>query len=86
MKRRDKVKRYALVLLEYKANVNAKNIFDNTPPRGAIEKGFKNIIPILLKNGASIKIENSHGFSPLEFAFKRQTKFKGHIDEIDSII
>jgi ankyrin repeat protein len=60
----------ALVLLEHKASVDAKDTYGNTPLFRAVfnSKGRGDMIQLLLIFGADKDSKNNHGVSPIELA------------------
>ena len=60
----------ALLLLEHKASVDAKDNYGNTPLFRAVfnSKGRGDMIQLLLRFGADKNLKNNHGVSPLELA------------------
>ena len=58
----------AEMLLAYKADVNAKNIYGDTPLHIAAIGGRKEVIEVLLAHKADVNAENIYGQTPLHVA------------------
>ena len=50
------------------ADVNAKNIYEDTPLYEAVKLGYKEIAELLLANGADVNVKNNAGWVPLHMA------------------
>jgi len=62
------------LLIEHKADVNARNSFGNTPLLMAINFSHKEIVLYLLAHGADAKAKNKDGTGAVAFAQKRNMK------------
>jgi ankyrin repeat protein len=51
--------------LKYRANINFKDRFGNTPLVWASERGHTKVAEILIEAGSDIDIQNRNGFTPL---------------------
>ncbi|KAK9878710.1 hypothetical protein WA026_023501 [Henosepilachna vigintioctopunctata] len=78
--------KYAVELIKFKANVNAQNNSGDTPLHLAIKTGFTEIIRILLKNCAYLKIRNRAGQNPIHYALYTRMMFNGPFIEIGQYI
>jgi ankyrin repeat protein len=58
----------ARVLLEYGANVNARDISKWTPLRHALDKGHVKVAQVLIKNGADVGAQGLDEWMPLHWA------------------
>jgi cytohesin len=53
------------VLLDYKANINAKDQYGNTPLHWAVSQKNKHMVELLLERGANVNARNSQRRTPL---------------------
>ena len=60
------------ILIDHKANVNAKDKFRRTPLFLAARNGFADIVTKLQENGADIHIEDSSGSTALSYAISQK--------------
>jgi ankyrin repeat protein len=59
------------LLLNNKADINAKNNQGETPLHFAVKSGFRNLAKLLLVHNADVNAKNNQGETPLHFAVKR---------------
>ena len=71
----------AELLLSNKAEVNAKDGFDNTPLHAAAWGGYKDVAELLLANKADVNARNSEGRMPLHYA-----AIHGHKDVVELLL
>jgi hypothetical protein len=57
-----------VLLLSYKADVNAKNALHETPLHAAAYAGHKDIVEVLLARGAIVNTSSLRGVTPLHYA------------------
>ena len=55
-------------LLAAGADVNAKDMYEDTPLYEAVKLGYKGIAELLLANGANVNVKNNVGWVPLHMA------------------
>jgi ankyrin repeat protein len=81
-------KKIVKLLLDNGADINATNIYNNTPLHEAIKtKNIDvNIIELLLKNGAKKNIPNKLGSTPFHKALRRENKKKEEKKKKEKII
>lgn len=60
----------AQLLIQHKANIDAKNKFYNTPLHLAARKGHKDTVELLIKSGANVNEKNTFGNTPLRDAVR----------------
>ncbi len=63
------------------ADINAKDMSDETPLHYAVRQGHKDIAELLVTKGADVNAKNKGGHTPLHFA-----AFKGHSDLAELLI
>lgn len=63
----------AKLLIEYGANVNEPDLFNETPLHNAISKEDVVTAALLLKDGANARFENDNGSTPLDLARSPET-------------
>lgn len=63
----------AKLLIEYGANVNEPDLFNETPLHNAITKEDIVTAAMLLKDGANVRFENDKGVTPLDLARSQET-------------
>jgi len=57
-----------LTLVTTGTNVNARDVFGNTPLHFAVGKGHEAVVKMLLQNGAEVNIANEDLWTPLHLA------------------
>uniref|UniRef100_A0A7C1GC84 Zinc-ribbon domain-containing protein n=1 Tax=Thermofilum adornatum TaxID=1365176 RepID=A0A7C1GC84_9CREN len=69
-------------LLKKGANVNARDIYGDTPLHNAAGRGYADVARILLEHGAYVNAKDSlYGWTPLHFA-----AFEGHVDVVKLLL
>ncbi|KAK9870240.1 hypothetical protein WA026_006325 [Henosepilachna vigintioctopunctata] len=71
----EKTRTFARLLVDYKANVNSKNKFKETPIHFAVETRNIGLIEVLLEYGASINIPDVNGRTAMDIALEKKTRF-----------
>ncbi|KAK9878711.1 hypothetical protein WA026_023502 [Henosepilachna vigintioctopunctata] len=84
--KRKRALKYAVELIKFNANVDAQNNSGDTPLHLAIKTGFTEIIRILLKNGAYLKIRNRAGQNPIHYALYARKMYNGPFIETGQFI
>lgn len=60
-------------ILKAGANIDAKNIFDETPLMSALGRAREDVAAFLIANGANVNAKNKFGSTPLEYALVIQS-------------
>ncbi|CAL1268270.1 unnamed protein product [Larinioides sclopetarius] len=68
-------------LLGYSANVNAKNLYEQTPLHSAAIEGKAEVVKTLLEHVANVDAKDSKEFTPLHYAVKRK-----HVESIKFLV
>ncbi|WP_179947520.1 ankyrin repeat domain-containing protein, partial [Wolbachia endosymbiont of Cylisticus convexus] len=62
-------------------DVNAKNIYGETPLHLAARSGYLNVVEKLIEKGANVNAKNSNGKTPLHYAAE-----KGYLNVVEKLI